>query len=174
MTLPERLNKKDRNVWNAEKFSTDSRREFAEAVDREDWETALRVWFRSAADESIDEHLPPYRDVEGAVVNNAALDTNQRAVVEVSLDTITTTAYVDDESTYTHREIEDGDYSVSAEVTEVVEYDDETMESTTHNVTDYSLTLEGETMTVDTTQTAIGTVVGGPKITIDSITLEAQ
>lgn len=174
MTLPERLNQQDRNVWNAENFSTDSRREFAEAVNRADWETAFRVWFRSAADESIDVYLPPYRNVEGSVVNNATLDTNQRAVVEISLNTTTTTAYVDDTSTYVHSEMEDGDYSVSAKVTEVVKTDPNTLEQTTYGVVDHSLTLEGKTMTVDTTQTRIGTVVSGPKVTIDSITLEAQ
>jgi hypothetical protein len=172
MTLPERLNKKERNVWNAENFSIKTRRKFAEAVDCGDWNEAFRIWFRSAVDESIDEHLPPYRDVEGTITNEANLEEGQRVVVKVNLDSIMATGYVDKESTYRHMEVDDGEYTISAEVTEVIETDADTLETITYTVTDYTLSIENETIEVDTTNVPIGTAVKAPKITINSIVLE--
>ena len=171
MTLPERLEDNDRKQWHADKFSLDSRREFAEAVYHGDIETALRVWFRAATCSDVDAYLPPTRPVECTVVFEADLDDDQRAVVSVSVGDETADVTVDDEQTREVGGFEDGEYATSAVVERVVVVDPDTLESTEYAVDDYSLTVEDESIGVDSESTALGSVADSVRVTVGSITL---
>ena len=171
MTLPERLEDNDRKQWHADKFSLESRREFAEAVYHDDIETALRVWFRAATCSELDAYLPPTRAVECTVVCEADLDDDQRAVVSVSVGDETADVTVDDEQTRELSAFEDGEYATSAVVARVVEVDPDTLESTEYAVDDYSLTVDDESLTVDSESAALGLVADSVSVTVDSITV---
>ena len=171
MTLPERIEDNDRKQWHADKFSLDSRREFAEAVYQADIETALRVWFRAATCSELDAYLPPTRAVECTVVCEADLDDNQRAVVSVSFGDETADVTVDDEQTRQLSGFEDGDYPTSAVVERVVAVDPDTLERTEYAVDDYSLTVDDESVAVDTESTALDSVADSVSVTVGSITV---
>ena len=171
MTLPERLEDNDRKQWHADKFSLESRREFAEAVYHGDIETALRVWFRAATCSEVDAYLPPTRAVECTVICEADLDDDQRGVVSVSVGDDTTDVTVDDEQTRELGGFEDGEYATSAVVDRVVVVDQETLESTEYAVDDYSLTVENESVGVDTESTALSSVADSVSVTVSSITV---
>ena len=171
MTLPERLEDNDRKQWHADKFSLESRREFAEAVYHGDIETALRVWFRAATCAEVDAYLPPTRVVECTVVCEADLDDDQRAVVSVSVGDESADVTVDDEQTRELGGFEDGEYGVSAVVERVVAVDSDTLETTEYAVDDYSLTVDDESVAVDTESTALGSVADSIRVTVGSITV---
>ena len=171
MTLPERLDDNDRKQWHADKFSLESRREFAEAVYHGDIETALGVWFRAATCSEVDDYLPPTRNVECTVVCEADLDDDQRAVVSVSVGDQTADVTVEDEQTRELGGLEDGEYATSAVVERVVVVDPETLESTEYAVDDYSLTVEDESVSVDSESTALGSVSDSVSVTVSSITV---
>jgi len=162
MTLPDRLDEAERKQWHADKFSKESRREFAEAVYHGDIETALRVWFRAATTTELDAYLPPTRAVDCTVVCEADLDDGQRAVVSVSLGDETATMTTADEQTRQVGGFEDGEYAVSATVDKVVEYDE--LETTEYAVDDYSLSVDAESVVVDSESTPVGSV--GDSITV--------
>ena len=171
MTLPERLEDNDRKQWHADKFSLESRREFAEAVYHGDIEAALGVWFRAATCSELDAYLPPTRAVECTVVCEADLDDDQRAVVSVSVGDDTTDVTVDDEQTRELGGLEDGEYATSAAVERVVVVDPDTLQRTEYAVDDYSLTVEDESVGVDSESTALGSVADSVSVTISSITV---
>ena len=171
MTLPERIEDNDRKQWHADKFSLESRREFAEAVYHGDIETALRVWFRAATCSEVDAYLPPTRPVECTVVCEADLDDDQRAVVSVSVGDETADVTVDDEQTRELGGFEDGEYATSAVVERVVVVDPDTLETTEYAVDDYSLTVDDESVAVDTESTALGSVADSVSVTVGSITV---
>ena len=171
MTLPERLEDTDRKQWHADKFSLESRREFAEAVYHGDIETALRVWFRAATCSEVDAYLPPTRPVECTVVCEANLDDDQRAVVSVSVGDETADVTVADEQTRELGGLGDGEYATSAVVERVVEVDPDTLETTEYVVDDYSLTVEDESVGVDTESRALDSVADSLSVTVDSITV---
>ena len=171
MTLPERLKNNDRKQWHADKFSLDSRREFAEAVYHGDIETALRVWFRAATCSEVDAYLPPTRGVECTVVCEAELDDDQRAVVSVSVGDDTADVTVDDEQTRELGGFEDGEYTTSAVVDRVVAVDPDTLERTEYAVDDYSLTVDDESVAVDSESTALDSVADSVSVTVNSITV---
>ena len=171
MTLPERLEDNDRKQWHADKFSLNSRREFAEAVYHADIEAALRVWFRAATCVELDAYLPPTRPVACTVVCEANLDDDQRAVVSVSVGDETTDVTVDDEQTRELGGFEDGEYATSAVVDRVVVVDPDTLERTEYAVDDYSLTVDDESVVVDTESTALGSVADSVSVTVGSITV---
>ena len=171
MTLPERLEDNDRKQWHADKFSLESRREFAEAVYHGDIETALRVWFRAATCSDLDAYLPPTRAVACTVVCEADLDDDERAVVSVLVGDETTDVTVDDEQTRELGGLEDGEYATSAVVDRVVAIDPDTLERTEYAVDDYSLMVEDQSVAVDSESTALGSVVDSVSVTISSITV---
>ena len=171
MTLPERIEDNDRKQWHADKFSLESRREFAEAVYHDDIETALRVWFRAATCSELDAYLPPTRPVECTVVCEADLDEDQRAVVSVSVGDETADVTVDDEQTRELGGLEDGEYATSAVVERVVSVDPDTLERTDYAVDDYSLTVDDESVAVDSESTALGSVADSVRVTVGSITV---
>ena len=171
MTLPERLEDNDRKQWHADKFSLESRREFAEAVYHGDIETALRVWFRAATCSELETYLPPTRAVGCTVVCDAELDDDQRAVVSVSVGDETADVTVDDEQTRELSGFEDGEYATSAVVERVVVVDPDTLERTEYAVDDYSLTVDDESVVVDSESTALGSVADSVRVTIISITV---
>ena len=171
MTAPERIEDNDRKQWHADKFSLESRREFAEAVYHGDIATALRVWFRAATCAELDAYLPPTRAVECTVVCEADLDDDQRAVVSVSVGDETADVTVDDEQTRELGGFKDGEYATSAVVDRVVAIDPETLESTEYAVDDYSLTVDDESVAVDTESTALGSVADSVRATVGSITV---
>ena len=171
MTLPERLEDNDRKQWHADKFSLNSRREFAEAVYHADIEAALRVWFRAATCSEVDAYLPPTRAVECTVVCEADLNDDQRAVVSVSVGDKTADVTVDDEQTRELGGLEDGEYATSAVVERVLAVDSDTLETTEYAVDDYSLTVDDESVGVDTESTALDSVADSVKVTISSITV---
>ena len=171
MTLPERIEDNDRKQWHADKFSLESRREFAEAVYHGDIATALRVWFRAATCSEVDTYLPPTRPVACTVVCEADLDDDQRAVVSVSVGDKTADVTVDDEQTRELGGFEDGEYGVSAVVERAVSVDPDTLETTEYAVEDYSLTVEDESVAVDTESTPLRSVADSVKVTISSITV---
>ena len=171
MTLPERLEDNDRKQWHADKFSLNSRREFAEAVYHADIEAALRVWFRAATCSEVDAYLPPTRAVACTVVCEADLDDDQRAVVSVSVGDETADVTVDDEQTRELGGLEDGEYGVSAVVERVLAVDPDTLETTEYAVDDYSLTVEDESVAVDSEATALGSVADSVTVTVSSITV---
>ena len=172
MTLPERLEDKDRKQWHADKFSLESRREFAEAVYHDDIETALCVWFRAATCSEVDAYLPPTRGVECTVVCEADLDDDeQRAVVSVSVGDETADVTVDDQQTRELGGFEDGEYATSAVVERVVVVDPDTLETTAYAVDDYSLTVDDESVGVDSESTALGSVADSVRVTVSSITV---
>jgi len=169
MTAPERIEDKNRKQWHADNFSLDSRREFAEAVYHGDIETALRVWFRAATCSELDAYLPPTRAVECAVVCEADLEANQRAVVEVSVGDETTDVTLDDEQTRELSGFTDGEYAVSATVEVVVETDPDTLKQTEYAVDDYSVTVEDESIAVDSKSTALGSVADSVTVNVSDI-----
>ena len=172
MTLPERLEDNDRKQWHADKFSLESRREFAEAVYHGDIETALRVWFRAATCSEVDAYLPPTRAVACTVVCEADLDDDdQRAVVSVSVGDETADVTVDDEQTRELGGLKDGEYATSAVVERVFSIDPETLERTEYAVDDYSLTVDDESVGVDTESTALGSVADSLRVTVSSISV---
>ena len=171
MTLPERLEDNDRKQWHADKFSLESRREFAEAVYHGDIETALRVWFRAATCSEVDAYLPPTRAVECAVVCEADLDDDQRAVVSVSVGDETADVTVTDEQTRELGGLKDGEYATSAVVERVLVVDPDTLETTEHAVDDYSLTVKDESVVVDSESTALGSVADSVSVTVSSISV---
>ena len=171
MTLPERIEDNDRKQWNADKFSLESRREFAEAVYHGDIETALRVWFRAATCSDLDTYLPPTRAVECTVVCEAELDDDERAVVSVSVGDESADVTVEDEQTRELGGFEDGEYATSAVVERVVAIDPDTLETTEYAVDDYSLTVDDESVAVDSGSTALGSVADSVTVTISSITV---
>ena len=171
MTLPERLEDNDRKQWHADKFSLESRRKFAEAVYHGDIETALRVWFRAATCSELDAYLPPTRPVACTVVCEADLDDDQRAVVSVSVGDQTADVTVDDEQTRELGGFEDGEYAASAIVDRVVSVDPDTLERTEYAVDEYSLTVEDESVAVDTESTRLGSVADSVSVTVSSITV---
>ena len=171
MTLPERLEDNDRKQWHADKFSLESRREFAEAVYHGDIETALRVWFRAATCSKLDAYLPPTRAVECTVVCEADLDDDQRAVLSVSVGDNTADVTVDDEQTRQLGGFEDGEYATSAVVKRVVSIDPDTLERTEYEVDDYSLTVEDESVSVDSESTVLESVADSLRVTVGSITV---
>ena len=171
MTLPERIEDNDRKQWHADKFSLESRREFAEAVYHDDIETALRVWFRAATCSELDAYLPPTRAVEFTVVCEADLETDQRAVVSVLVGDESADVTVDDEQTRELGGLEDGEYATSAVVERVVSVDPDTLERTDYAVDDYSLTVDDESVAVDSESTALGSVADSVRVTVGSITV---
>ena len=171
MTLIERLEDNDRKQWHADKFSLDSRREFAEAVYHGDIETALRVWFRAATCSEVDAYLPPTRAVECTVVCEADLDDDQRAVVSVSVGDESGDVAVEDEQTRELGGFEDGEYATSAVVERLVVVDPTTLERPEYAVDDYSLTVDDESVGVDSEATALGSVADSIRVTVSSITV---
>ena len=171
MTLPERLEDNDRKQWHADKFSLESRRKFAEAVYHGDIETALRVWFRAATCSEVDVYLPPTRAVECTVVCEAELESDQRAVVSVSVGDETADVTVDDEQTRELAGLEDGEYATSAVVDRVVAVDPDTLESTEYAVDDYSLTVDEESVGVDSESTELDSVADSVSVAVGSITV---
>ena len=171
MTLPERLEDNDRKQWHADKFSLESRREFAEAVYHGDIETALRVWFRAATCSEVDAYLPPTRAVKCTVVCEADLESDQRAVVSVSVGDETTDVTVDDEQTRELGGFADGEYAASGVVKRVVSINPDTLESTEYAVDDYSLRVEDESVGVDSESTELDSVADSVSVTVSSITV---
>jgi len=169
MTLPDRLDESERKQWHADNFSDESRREFAEAVYHGDIETALCVWFRAATTSELDAYLPPTRAVECAVICDAGLESDQRAVVEVSVGDETTDVTLDDDQTRELSGFADGEYAASATVEVVVETDPDTLEQTEYAVDDYSLTVEDESIGVDSKSTALGSVADSVTVNVSDI-----
>ena len=172
MTLPERLNEDNRYIWDGRKFSANSRQEFAEALYEDDYERALRVWFRAAIDESVDEWLPPYRDVGGKITidDSVELGENQRIRFRVALGDGELTQNISNESAFRFRDVEIGEYDVVFEPLVVVEYDDETLDTTEYEIEEYKMSTESGKVAVST-DVPIGTVIDGLKTMLTSLTI---
>ena len=175
MKLTQRLEERERYVWDGRKFSADSRRAFAEALYEDDFERAFRIWFEAAVDESVDEWLPPYRDVEGSISvdSDVELEENQRVRVHVTLGDEELTRNVSGESSYRFRDVEVGGYDVVFEPLVVVEYDDETLDTTEYEIEEYKMSTENGNVAVDTEVTARDGI-DGPTTTLTELTIGGE
>lgn len=174
MTLHERLDADDENDLDRRKVSETSQRRIAECIHHGDVEGALACLFEVATGDEVDEWLPPVRDAEGtlAVSEDVDLADNQRAVVEITVGDETVTRTVREGSGYRVRELSDGEYDVGAIVTAVREYDDEYLEVTEYDVTEYALDATGDSVTVDSTETPIGESAAAPALEITHLDWE--
>lgn len=173
MTLLERLQTEKERSLDRRRISEHSRRKIAEALHHDNPQDALESIFEVVTGESIATY-PPVRDIQGefSLGSDVSLTENQYLLVEVTIGDKTQRQYVDATSdTYTFSEYEDGTYSVAVQVTELREYDPDTLDMTRYNITNATTTLSADTVTVDTIAVAIGTDIQGPTVTVDSITV---
>jgi hypothetical protein len=117
------------------------------------------------------EKYPTVRDVEiQTKIRDGVTDKNVAFSVSVSgPESVETTAYNSGECTLS--ELPPGEYSIAADVSEVYEYDMETVERTEYVVESATVSLSSDTVVIDATQTPIGTTVSGPTVTLDKLTL---
>ena len=176
MTLPERRREDQEENLDRRKISEDSLRHLAEAIHFGDPDAALHTIFEILTGDVVEDH-PPVRDIEGEISlgPNVQLADNRSVVLTVMLGEQTTQVYVSSSGgAYRFGELLSGDYSLSATVKEVREYDEQTMESTTYDVTDSILDIEAQSVTVDPQQVEIWTAVTGPVVTITALTIDEQ
>ena len=155
------------------RVSDHSRRLLAEAIRRGETEAALRTLFEVLTGERPEQY-PTVRDVVG---NSAIADdvTDKRVRFNVTLDgpeTVTTNAY--DDLGWQESELPPGEYDVSASVTEVYTYDEETLERTEYIIEDATVELSESTMTIDPTTTLIGEQVTAPDVRLSALTLGGE
>ena len=176
MTLPERLQQEQEESVDRRRISEDSMRHMAEAIHFGDTDAALREMFDVLTGDAVADH-PPVRDVEGefSLGADVQLADNRSVVLDISLGEQTESAYVSAASggAYRFGELSPGGYTISASVVEVREYDEETMDSTTYDVTDATLDYE-TAVTVDAQEVPIGTAVMGPAVTIAALTIDEE
>jgi len=177
-SLNERLQEDKDNVLDRREISPLTRREIAECIHHDNPQNALAKIFNVLTGEMVDD-FGLWRDVEGTVELADAVVTEldgKRLRLSVSVgDQNRAVTTSDPESSYSFREVYEDEHSVSASAEAVYEYEEDeedgTIERVEYEIEDASVTLDAESLTVDTTETPIDESVIGPKITVEELTV---
>ena len=155
------------------RVSDHSRRQLAEAIRRGETKTALREFFEVLIGETPDKY-PTVRDVVGdtAIADDV---TDKRVRFEITLDgPETVTAHAHGERGWQARELPPVEYDVSASVTSVFTYGEDTLERTEYEIEDATVELSDTTMNIDPTTTQINEEVTAPEVRLTALTLGGE
>jgi hypothetical protein len=174
--LIDRLQRDRDHSVDRRRVSEHSQRYMAEAIRDGETDAALRAMFELLTGDVVTDH-PTIRPVEGEIAlgADATLAENRSVVLDVSLAGASEAAYISPSygGAYRFDDLAPGEYSLSASVVEVREYDQETLDVTTYEVADATLDYEAA-ITVDADRTPIGDAVVGPTVTVASLTIDEQ
>ena len=168
-----RLNANEEQQIDRRRVSEASRRRLAEEIRRGETKTALREFFEVLTGETPEQYRT-VRDVTGASAIGDGV-TDKRVRFEITLDgPETVTASAHDNRGWRVRELPPGEYDVSASVTGVYTYNEETLERTEYVVEDATVELSNTIMTIDPTATPIGEEVTAPGVRLSALTLGGE
>jgi len=172
--LTDRLQRDRDHSVDRRRVSEHSKRYIAEAVRSGETDTALRAMFEVLTGDVVGDH-PTVRTVEGEIALGADVNLaeDRSVVLDVSLAGASQSAYISPSygGAYRFADLAPGEYSLSASVVEVREYDQETLDVTTYEVSDATLDYDAA-VTVDADRTPIGDAVIGPTVTVASLTID--
>lgn len=168
-----RLNADEEQQIDRRRVSEASRRRLAEAIRRGEAEAALQKFFEVLIGETPDKY-PTVRDVVGdtAIADDV---TDKRVRFEITLDgpeTVTTNPHGD--RGWQVRELPPGEYDVSASVTAVYTYGEDTLERTEYEIEDAAVELSDTAMNIDPTTTQINEEVTAPEVRLTALTLGGE
>jgi hypothetical protein len=179
MNREKRMERREKNRLDRREVSTLSRRTIAEAIQHDDYGTALAQLFEIVTGDPPATY-PPQRRVRGEVSLTAgaadALPAGAVVVVDVAVggESASPTLSVDGTGVYTTPRLEDGEYPVSAAVESVYVSDTETLSRTEYEVVSSSTDVTSSMVRVDSTAVAIGEPVAGPTVTVDSVEIGGE
>lgn len=174
MNREKRMERREENRLDRREVSTLSRRAIAEAIQHDDYGTALGHLFEIVTGDPPAAY-PPQRRVRGEVSLTAgtadALPAGAVVVVGVGVggESASATPSAEETGVYTTPRLEDGEYAVSAAVKSVYVSETEGLSRTEYEVVSSSTNVASSPVRVDSTAVAIGEPVAGPAVTVDSV-----
>jgi len=173
-TLTERLQDDENNILDRRQISTDSRKQLAEYIENDNFKDAFQYLFHIIVGDEISEY-PPTRDVTGEVIaSDSAIEEldGLKLRVVTQMDNEERQSVVSDSSSrYIFRNIKEGEYEISSSNQSgvVYEYGEDDMEKIEYEIKSIDISIEYDSVEVDTTQVEFGEDVVGPDVIIESI-----
>jgi len=173
-TLTERLQDDEDNILDRRQISTESRKQLAEYIENDNFKEAFQYLFNIIVGEQISEY-PLVRNVTGEVIPSKSvieeLDGLKLRVVTQMNDEERQSVVSDSSSTYIFRNIKQGEYEISSSNQSgvIYEYDEDGMEKIEYEIESIDISIEYDSVEVDTTQVEFGEDVVGPDVIIESI-----
>ena len=173
-SLTDRLQDDEENIIDRRKISADSRKKISEHINHQEYNLALEEIFEVLTGEETDKY-PPTRNISGYIdiTDKAKEELNNRNLrVNIVIDSEERTSVISDSETeYTFRDYENGEYKIDVLVdTDVVyEYTEDDLERIEYEIDSVDISIESNTVVVDTEKTDFASVVSGPKIILEDM-----
>jgi len=173
-TLTKRLQDDEDNILDRRQISTESRKQLAEYIENDNFKEAFQYLFNIIVGDETSEY-PLVRNVTGEVIPSDSvieeLDGLKLRVVTQMNDEERQSVVSDSSSTYIFTNIKEGEYEISSSNQSgvIYEYDEDDMEKIEYEIDSIDISVEYDSVEVDTTKIEFGEDVVGPDVVIESI-----